>query len=1411
MTASEYDIKFTQLAWYAPYLVSTEEMKIQRFVDGLVEPLFRVVASRDFNTYSAVVDYAQWIEMRTSESRATRDRAKKAKTSVLAIKVAETSAVVFRPLAVMAHKRTHKYLNRGVTHLVLVLGRDKEPSVLGGSKIRGRVVKLSVIAILVGDDIKEDASVLREFVSCVVNLDILRGIIRWLINPKGSHKGVDFNTTRSPDIQRSDRVISEEQLVVSTPLKDVFMAKWEYKSYVVRVKDKETLVNLVVLDTLDFDVILGMDWLSPCHASVDCYQKLVRFDFSNEPSFSIQGDRSNPLTNLISIMSTIRLLRQGCQRYLAVMRDTQAKVKDISQVSVVNEFMDVFLKELPSLPPEREIEFCIDLIPDTRPISIPLYKIALAELKELKDQLEDLLDKGFIRPSISPWGAPMLFVKKKDGSLRLCINYRHLNKVTAYEWPYDLYGFDELSVQAYLDKFMVVFIDDILIYSKSQEEHEQHLKIVLQTLREHRLYAKLHSWDMWYPMMGYKSIQRKLRQWKSSQGQHQLRRLEAFWLDAVEEESATSTIRAAPAAERAETPPHSPRSSHLPPPTNIPAMSPEVVQSLAAFFTTIAGQAQAGQAPPIVLPVAPSIPPPPPLVPPLVPDVSISKKLKEVRQLGCVSFTKVLIDARSVGRIIVGRVGDQYDVFIMGVAIQSGVESNTSAYPPSRPQTRTSTRVFAVTEDETRVRPRAVTSTMSLFDKDAYVLIDSGSDRSYLTAHQANADCFMKEVVLQNSKGAKIVFAGKHQVLPSCVISTIKALKLLQKGYPAYLAHVIDTSKKEPKLKDVPIVSEFPDVFPDELPGLPPERELEFPIDLLSGTIPISISPYRMASAELKELKVQLQDLVDKDFIRPSTFSWGAPVIFVKKKDGTLRLCIDYRQLNRVTIKNKYPLPWIDDLFDQLRGVVVFSKIDLRCGYYQLKIKEQDVPKTAFRTRYGHYEFLVMPFADYYQRFVHGFSLIAAPLTRLTRKGVKFEWDDVCESRFQELKNRLTSAPVLTLPVGGKEFVVYSNASKLGLGCVLMQDEKVITYASRQLKKHETNCPTHDLELAVVVFALKICRHYLYGERCRIFIDHKSLKYLLTQKELNLRQRLWLELIKDYDLVIDYHPGKANAVADALSHKSSSSLVTLRSSYFSMLLEMKSLGIQLNNGKDGTLLASFVVRPSLLNQIRELQKFDDWLKQEVQKLQDGETSEFRLSDDGTLMLGDRIYVPKDDQLRQAILEEAHSSAYALHLENTKMYRTIKESYWRPSMKRDIAEFVAKCLTCQQIKTEHQKPSGTLQPLPIPKWKWEHVTMDFVLGLPRTQSGKDAIWVIVDRLTKSTHFLAIHSTYSIEKLAKLYIDEIVRLHGVPVSIVSNRDPRFTSGFGPKFKEILRTNLRFSTAFHPQTNGQSERTI
>ena len=246
----------------------------------------------------------------------------------------------------------------------------------------------------------------------------------------------------------------------------------------------------------------------------------------------------------------------------------------------------------------------------------------------------------------------------------------------------------------------------------------------------------------------------------------------------------------------------------------------------------------------------------------------------------------------------------------------------------------------------------------------------------WLASNYASMDCFRKEVIFRRSGLPVVVFYGDRRRAPSGLISAISARCLLQKGCKGYLAHVVDTHSSEARLEDVPVVRDFLDVFPDDLPGLPPEREIDFPIDLVPGTAPISLPPYRMAPAELKELKAQLQELVDGRFIRPSISPWGAPVLFVKKKDGTWRLCIDYRQLNKVTIRNKYPLPRIDDLFDQLQSAKVFSKIDLRSGYHQLRIRESDIPKTAFRTRYGHYapavfmDLMNWVFRPYLDRFV---------------------------------------------------------------------------------------------------------------------------------------------------------------------------------------------------------------------------------------------------------------------------------------------------------------------------------------------------------------------------------------------------------------------------------------------------------
>ncbi|GJY18364.1 putative nucleotidyltransferase, ribonuclease H [Tanacetum coccineum] len=363
------------------------------------------------------------------------------------------------------------------------------------------------------------------------------------------------------------------------------------------------------------------------------------------------------------------------------------------------------------------------------------------------------------------------------------------------------------------------------------------------------------------------------------------------------------------------------------------------------------------------------------------------------------------------------------------------------------------------------------------------------------------------------------------------------------------------------------------------------------------------------------------------------------------------------------------------------------------------------------------------------------------------RKGEKFVWTDERQESFEELKRRLVSAPILTLPSGSGGFQIYSDASKKGLGCVLMQHGKVIAYASRQLKPYEVNYPTHDLELAAVVFALKIWRHYLYGEACDIFTDHKSLKYIFTQRELNMRQRRWLELLKDYDTNIQYHPGKANVVADALSRKS-----RMIACFDSIILhDLERLDVELCIRGSGGYWASMRIESNLMLQIKEAQRDDGELWAIVQNVKDGKHTEFSVDDDGVVWFEDRLCVPNDQALREKVMTEAHSSPFTIHPGSTKMYRDLKQYFWWNGMKQDVATFVSKCMTCQQVKIEHQRASGLLQPLEIPMWKWDEISMDFVTGLPTTQKRHDAIWVVVDRLTKSAHFLPIRKNYGIKRL------------------------------------------------------------
>ncbi|GJU96138.1 putative reverse transcriptase domain-containing protein [Tanacetum coccineum] len=330
-----------------------------------------------------------------------------------------------------------------------------------------------------------------------------------------------------------------------------------------------------------------------------------------------------------------------------------------------------------------------------------------------------------------------------------------------------------------------------------------------------------------------------------------------------------------------------------------------------------------------------------------------------------------------------------------------------------------------------------------------------------------------------------------------------------------------------------------------------------------------------------------------------------------------------------------------------------------------------------------------------------------------------------------------------------------------------MQNEKVIAYASRQLKIHEKNYTTHDLELGAVVFALKLWRHYLYGTKCTVFTDHKSLQHILDQKELNMRQRRWLELLSDYDCEIRYHPGKANVVADALSRKEREPL-RVRALVMTIGLDLpKQILEAQTEARKPENLKTEDVGGILVENSKDLEKFRE------------EKLEPRA--DGTLCLNGRSWLPCYGDLRTVIMHESHKSKYSIHPGSDKMYQDMKKLYWWPNMKADIATYVRKCLTCARVKAEHQRPSGLLVQPEIPQWKWDNITMDFVTKLPKSSQGYDTIWVIVDRLTKSAIFTPMRETDSMEKLARMYIKEVVTRHGIPVSIICDRDPRFSSNF------------------------------
>uniref|UniRef100_A0A2N9HHN4 Reverse transcriptase n=1 Tax=Fagus sylvatica TaxID=28930 RepID=A0A2N9HHN4_FAGSY len=505
-----------------------------------------------------------------------------------------------------------------------------------------------------------------------------------------------------------------------------------------------------------------------------------------------------------------------------------------------------------------------------------------------------------------------------------------------------------------------------------------------------------------------------------------------------------------------------------------------------------------------------------------------------------------------------------------------------------------------------------------------------------------------------------------------------------------------ETNKSLPSLA-VSLLQEFEDVFPEEMPNeLPPIRGIEHQIDFVPGAAIPNRPAYRSNPEETKELQRQVEDLMSKGYVRESMSPCAVPVLLVPKKDGTWRMCVDCRAINNITVKYRHPIPRLDDMLDELHGSCIFSKIDLKSGYHQIRMKEGDEWKTAFKTKYGLYEWLVMPF-----------GLTNAPSTfmRLMNHVLRIEVD---EEKVKAIKEWPTPKSIT------EHYLILTKLLRLnvmpqgiGIGAVLMQDRRPIAFFSEKLSGASLKYPTYDKELYALVRALETWQHYLWPREFVIHTDHESLKHLKGQGKLNQRHARWLEYIETFPYVIRYKQGKENIVADALSRR----YVLLTS------MSAKLLGFE--------------------------------------------------------------YV-KD--------------MYADDADFSDVYKACDKTAFG-------------CITCRKAKSK-VLPHGLYTPLPVPSEPWVDISMDFVLGLPRTKRGRDSIFVVVDRFSKMAHFIPCHKTDDATNIADLFFREIVRLHGVPRSIVSDRDVKFLSYFWKVLWGKLGTKLLFSTTCHPQTDGQTE---
>ncbi|KAK8554939.1 hypothetical protein V6N13_016193 [Hibiscus sabdariffa] len=752
-----------------------------------------------------------------------------------------------------------------------------------------------------------------------------------------------------------------------------------------------------------------------------------------------------------------------------------------------------------------------------------------------------------------------------------------------------------------------------------------------------------------------------------------------------------------------------------------------------------------------------------------------------------------------------------------------------------------------------------------------------------LTPSQVHEDqaSLKRNIDAAKSKKKMVVYASSKEIR-KCLSSQQTVLILLFKD-SCLLAEL-------PADLPAPIVSllqEYDDVFPEETPkGLPPLRGIEHQIDFIPGATIPNRPAYRTNPEETKEIQRQVTELMDKGYIRESLSPCAVPVLIVPKKDGSWRMCVDCRAVNQITIKYRHPIPRLDDMLDELCGATIFSKIDLKSGYHQIRMREGDEWKTAFKTKLGLYEWLVMPFgltnapstfmrlmnhvlrafigrfcvvyfediliysknlqdhadhlravlqtlreeklfgnmakcvfctdkltflgyivssqgvevdpekikaiqewprpttisqvrsfhglASFYRRFVPNFSSITAPLTGIIKKYSVFSWGKEQEEAFIKIKDCLTRAPVLALPNFDKTFEIECDASGVGIGAVLMQEKRPIAYFSEKLSGAALNYPVYDKEMYALIRALEIWQHYLLPKEFVIHTDHEALRYITGQHKLNKRHAKWVEFLESFPYVIHYKKGKENVVADALSRR-----------------------YVLLNCLDSHLIGFAYIRELYGNDPDFCEKFNACEKCAVGKF---------YRHDGYLFKENRICIPQGS-MRDILLREAHEGGLMGHFGVTKTLQTLKEHLFWPKMRRDVERFCERCVTCKKAKSK-VSPQGMYLPLPIPDFPWTDISMDFVLGLPRTKTGRDSIFVVVDRFSKMAHFIACHKTDDAVNVANLFFRDVVRLHGIPRSIVSDRDVKFLSHFWRTLWSKLGTKLMFSTTCHPQTDGQTE---